>query len=84
MKLFIGLDVSLEKTAVCVINEHGRVLKETQVASDPEALSSFADTLPGTIAIIGLEAGPLSQWLHRGQTLAELEVVLMGAMPESW
>ena len=77
MKLFIGLDVSLEKTAVCVINEHGRVLKETQVASDPEALSSFSDTLPGTIAIAGLEAGPLSQWLHRGLTLAELEVVPM-------
>ena len=31
MKLFIGLDVSLEKTAVCVVNEHGKIVKETQV-----------------------------------------------------
>lgn len=62
MKLFIGLDVSLKKTAVCVINEHGKVVKETQISSDPEALSGFAGTLAGTVAIIGLEAGPLSQW----------------------
>ena len=77
MKLFIGLDVSLAKTAVCVVNEHGKIVKETEIASEPEALSLFAGTLPGTIAIIGLEAGPLSQWLHRGMTEAGLDVVLM-------
>lgn len=77
MKLFIGLDVSLAKTAVCVVNEHGKIVKETEVASEPEALSAFADTLPGTVAIIGLEAGPLSQWLHRGLTESGLDVVLM-------
>lgn len=37
MKLFIALDLSLEKTAVCVVNEHGKIVKETQVASEPEA-----------------------------------------------
>tara|TARA_R110002110_G_scaffold45728_9_gene139155 strand:- start:9171 stop:9551 length:381 start_codon:yes stop_codon:yes gene_type:complete len=77
MKLFIGLDMSLAKTAVCVIDDHGRIMKDTQVASEPEALSGFAGTRPGTVAIIGTDAGPLSQWLHRGLTLAELEVALM-------
>ena len=38
MKLFVGLDVSLEKTAICMISEHGKILKEAQVASEPEAL----------------------------------------------
>ncbi|WPZ31610.1 hypothetical protein T8A63_19060 (plasmid) [Sulfitobacter sp. OXR-159] len=76
MKLFIGLDVSLAKTAVCVVNEHGKIVKETEVASEPEALSAFAGTLPGTVAIIGLEAGPLSQWLHRGLTESGLDVVV--------
>lgn len=80
MKLFIGLDVSavsLAKTAVCVVNEHGKIVKETEIAGEPEALSAFAGTLPGTVAIIGMEAGPLSQWLHRGLTEAGLDVVLM-------
>ena len=77
MKLFIGLDVSLAKTAVCVINEHGRIIKEAKVASDPQALVDFANTLDGEIAIIGLEAGPLSQWLYRGLNDSGLEVILM-------
>ena len=81
MKLFIGLDVSLAKTAVCVVNEHGEIVKETEVASEPEALWRFAGTLLGTIVIIGLEAGPLSQWLHRGLTEAGLDVVLMVTAP---
>lgn len=38
MKLFVGLDVSLEMTAICVISEHGKILKEAQVASEPESL----------------------------------------------
>ena len=38
MRLFVGLDVSLEKTAICVISEHGRIVREAQVASEPEAL----------------------------------------------
>ncbi len=77
MNLFIGFDVSLEKTAICVINEHGKIVKETQVASEPEALPDFAGSLPGAIGITGLEAGPLSQWLHRGLTEAGLDAVLM-------
>ena len=66
MKLFVGLDVSLAKTAICVISEHGKIVKEAQVASEPEALASWVGQLNGTIAAIGIEAGPLSQWLHRG------------------
>jgi len=61
MKLFIGLDVSLAKTAACVLDEHGRIIKEVEVASEPEALAKFAKEQPGEIAAIGLEAGPLSQ-----------------------
>lgn len=37
MKLFAGLDVSLEKTAICVISEHGKFMMEAQAASEPEA-----------------------------------------------
>ena len=77
MKLFVGLDVSLEKTAICVISEHGKIVKEAQVISEPEALLSWIGEQDGSIAAIGLEAGPLSQWLHRGLSEAGLDVVLM-------
>jgi transposase len=77
MRLFVGLDVSLEKTAICVISEHGKITREAQAASEPEALTRWIRELDGTIAAIGLEAGPLSQWLHRGLTEAGLAVVLM-------
>jgi transposase len=77
MRLFVGLDVSLEKTAICVVSEHGKIEREAQAASEPEALTRWIGDLDGTIAAIGLEAGPLSQWLHRGLTEAGLDVVLM-------
>ena len=77
MRLFVGLDVSLAKTAICVISEHGKIVKEAQVASEPEELVLWAREQEGTIAAIGLEAGPLSQWLHLGLTAAGLNVVLM-------
>ncbi|PYF09243.1 transposase [Rhodobacter viridis] len=77
MKLFVGLDVSLEKTAICMISEHGKIMKEAQVASEPEALLRWLCRQDGTIAAVGLEAGPLSQWLHRGLSEAGQPVVLM-------
>ena len=77
MRLFVGLDVSLAKTAICVISAHGKIMKEAQVASEPEALVTWVGELDGIIATIGLEAGPLSQWLHRGLTEGGLDVVLM-------
>ncbi|WP_323036376.1 transposase [Pararhodobacter sp.] len=77
MRLFVGLDVSLAKTAICVISEHGKIMKEAQVASEPEELVRWIGEQEGTIAAIGLEAGPLSQWLHRGLSEAGQRVVLM-------
>ncbi len=77
MRLFVGLDVSLAKTAICVVSEHGKIVNEAQVASEPEVLVRWAREQEGTIAAIGLEAGPLSQWLHRGLSGAGLDVVLM-------
>ena len=69
--------MSLAKTAICVISEHGKIVKETQVASEPEALVRWVREQEGTVVAIGLEAGPLSQWLHHGLTDAGLDVVLM-------
>jgi hypothetical protein len=40
MKLYVGLDVSLATTAICVIDEHGRRVKMTAAASDPQAIAT--------------------------------------------
>lgn len=77
MNVFIGLDVSLASTAICVVTEHREVSIEATEASEPEALVRFAQELPYDVSRIGLEAGPLSQWLHKALTDAGLEVVLM-------
>ncbi|WP_264214424.1 IS110 family transposase [Leisingera thetidis] len=77
MHMFIGLDVSLASTAACVLSEHGKVMKETKVDSEPEALITFLRSLSGSMITIGLEAGPLSQWLHRHLTQDGFEVILM-------
>lgn len=77
MKLFVGLDVSLAKTAVCVLTAHGKIAMEMEVASEPEPLIALLQGLEGTAEAIGLEAGPLSQWLHRAMTEAGMPAVLM-------
>lgn len=74
MKLFVGLDVSPEKTAICVISEHGKIVKEAQAASEAKALTRWIGQLDGTIAAIGLEAGPMSQWSHSVQIGSASEV----------
>ena len=77
MDVFIGLDVSLASTAICVLGEKGKIVTEARVASAPESLVAYMRALPHGIAAIGLEAGPLSQWLHKGLTDAGFEAVLM-------
>ena len=77
MEVYIGLDVSLASSSICVLGEKGEMVTEAQVASAPDSLVSFLRELPHGIAAIGLEAGPLSQWLHKGLTDAGFEAVLM-------
>ena len=50
MNLVVGLDVSLEKTSACVVSEHGRIVREAEIASEPDALAAFAQDQPGEVA----------------------------------
>jgi transposase len=74
---YAGIDVSLELSSVCVIDAQGGIVKEAKVTSDPEALVAFFKGLGFAVTRIGLEAGPLSQWLHAGLTQAGLATVLL-------
>ena len=77
MEHFAGIDVSLELSSVCVVDPTGRIVREAKVASEPEALVAFLAGLGVAVARVGLEAGPLSQWLHAGLTAAGFEAVLL-------
>lgn len=66
MKYFAGLDVSLEETAICVIDEGGRIVREIRAASDPQAISDALRTSDLPLERIGLEACSLTAWLHDG------------------
>ena len=77
MEYYAGIDVSLEQSSVCVVDASGKIVREAKVESDPEALSAFFQALGLQLARIGLEAGPLSQWLHAGLVGAGFTVVLL-------
>src|SRR4028118_664160 len=76
-----GIDVSLERSSVCVVDATGRIVREAKVASEPEALVAFLGQLGMAVTRVGLEAGPLSQWLHAGLTKAGFEAVLRETRP---
>src|SRR5438309_6264501 len=74
MDHFVGLDVSVKETSVCIVDDTGRIVKEVKVASEPEALLKVLGNPAYRFKRIGLEAGPLSRWLF--SALAEAEPVI--------
>jgi transposase len=77
MDHYAGIDVSLESSSVCVVDASGRIVREAKVASEPEVLIAWFGRLGISLARIGLEAGPLSQWLYAGMREAGLAVELL-------
>lgn len=77
MEHYAGLDVSLELTSVCIVDAQGRIICETKVPSEPEDLVRYFQSLKLSIERVGLEAGPLSQWIHAGLAGAGFETVLL-------
>src|SRR6266849_8481860 len=77
MEHYAGIDVSLEYSSVCVVDASGKIVREGKVASEPEALIAWFGSLGWELARIGLEAGPLSQWLFAAMRDAGLAVELL-------
>ena len=72
MKHYAGLDVSVKETSICIVDEAGRICREMKVVSHPEDLLAVLCDPAWRLERVGLEAGPLSQWLFSG--LAEAGV----------
>lgn len=77
MKHYAGIDVSLELSSVCVMDAEGKIVREGKVASEPSDLIGWFEGLGFELERIGLEAGPLSQWLYGAMKQAGLAVELL-------
>src|SRR5215472_7494506 len=75
MDYFAGLDVSVKDTSVCIVDGAGKVVREVKVASEPDALLQVLRNPAYCFKRIGLEAGPLSQWLFSALGEANLPVI---------
>ena len=75
MDHFAGLDVSVKETSICIVDDTGRIVRELKVGSEPEALLKVLGNPAYRFKRIGLEAGPLSQWLFSALAEAGLPVV---------
>ena len=67
--------MSVKATSVCIVDDTGKIVREVRVASEPEALLTVLKNPAYHFKRIGLEAGPLSQWLFSALAEAELPVV---------
>ena len=75
MDYFAGLDVSVKDTSVCIVDDTGRIVREVKVASEPDALLQVLSNASYRFKRIGLEAGPLSQWLFSALAEAGLPAI---------
>src|SRR6516162_9890844 len=75
MTYFAGLDVSVKETSVCIVDDAGKIMREARVASEPEALLQVLTNTIYPFKRVGLEAGPLSQWLYSVLAEAGLPVI---------
>jgi len=79
MEYYVGLDVSLKQTSICVVNEKGSVVREGVVDSVPEAIGGFVRSkAPGAVRI-GLETGPTATWLWTELVRLDLPVICIDA-----
>jgi transposase len=90
MGYFAGLDVSLEETAICIVDDAGQIVREGRAASEPEALVAFFGACGMRLERVGLEACSLTAWLHAGLSEAGIAAICiearqakaaLGAMP---
>ena len=79
MRYFAGLEVSLEETAISVVDDTGRIIKEVRGVSEPEPLVEALQRSGLPLERIGLEACSLMAWLHEGLRQAGLPAICIEA-----
>lgn len=79
MKLYAGLDISLEETQVCIVDEDGKIIREKKVETEPAAIRSVLEGYADRLSRIGFEASALSAWLATELRKGELPAIVVEA-----
>ena len=79
MEYYVGLDVSLKQTSICVVDQTGSVVREGVVDSDPEAIAEFVRAKAPGVVRIGIETGPTTTWLWTELKRLDLPVICIDA-----
>ena len=79
MEHYVGLDVSLKLTAICIVDRTGKIEREGVVSSDPEAIATFIKSHAPHVARIGLETGATATWLWTELNKLGLPVICIDA-----
>ena len=79
MGYYVGLDVSLKLTAICIVDQTGVVKHEAMIPSDPDAIAEFVQARVESVVRIGLESGPTSTWLWTELNKMGLPVICIDA-----
>ncbi len=75
MARYVGLDVSRKTTAICIVNDTGKIMREGMVTSDPEAIAAFIAFYAPEVSRTGLETEATSTWLWTGLDKIGLPVI---------
>lgn len=79
MNFYVGLDVSLAETSICIVDNDGKIVRETKAESVPEAIRSAIEGYADRLGRVGVEAQALGIWLHRELTVLGLPMVMVEA-----
>jgi transposase len=79
MELYVGMDVSLKETSICVVDGSGEIVSEGTVISEPAAIAAFVEAKAGSALRIGLETGPTTTWLWHELRALGLPVICIDA-----
>ena len=79
MKLYVGLDVGLEETSLCIVDSEGLTVREVKVSTEPEAIRSAVEGYADRLDRVGVEASSLGIWLYRELQPAGLPIVVVEA-----
>ncbi len=79
MKHYIGLDVAMKRTFICVLNEHGKIVHEGSEKTDPQLIADYFSKIGLQEIIVGFESGALSHYLIKGFRERAIDPICMDA-----